>query len=176
MPISNGLSLKRSQTVHVPCAFHSSPFCPVPSDTGERRAKPFQPFVSLFFVQRMRESKRQEGCWCDGKATLIGRETGTPLPLWPKHNVIHVVCARPLAAQPLQLLSWTRGEQERSCLLRVFWIKAEGKLGRKELPPCKLGSSNALGDSQHVGATGSSQCLGVLGRRPSGQRQALSTE
>lgn len=123
-----------------------------------------------------KRAQEREGCWCDGKAALMGREMATTSQLWPKDNVIHVACAWPLAAQPLQQLSRRRGEQERSCLLNVFWIKAEGKLRRKELAPCNLGSCNTSEDGQHVGATGSSHSLSVPGRRPSGQRQALSTE
>jgi len=82
----------------------------------------------------------------------MGSEMVTTLQLWPKDNVIHVACVWPLAAQPLQYLGWTRGEQEWSCLLSVFWIKAERKLRRKELAPCKLGSCNTSEDSQGAGA------------------------
>lgn len=174
----NGLSLKRSQTMHVPhVCFPQQPL--MSSSLGHRRAqsKPVSTLHLSVLCPKNKREQESKGCWCDGKATLMGREMGTTLQLWPKDNdVIHVACIRPLAAQPLQYHSQTRGEQERSCLLSVFWIKAEGKLGRNKLAPCKLGSCNTSKDSQHVGATGSSQCLSVPGRRPSRQRQALSTE
>lgn len=125
-----------------------------------------------------KERNQERDCWVGGKASSVGRDMGTMLQLWPKVSVhSHGLGKAPCcSAPPVSQPDMRKRRWDRPCLLSVFRIKAEGKLGRKERAPCKLGSCNTSEDSRRVRATGSSQCLSVPGRRPSGQRQALSTE